>query len=134
MKKSRAKSPYINGKPRFKTRKRPGVYVIYKNSIPVYVGYSGSDVYKTLYRHFQSWNDPRQIRKTYSKSDANITIRVVYTRTAKQASDLEYALIVKYQPADNPLLYLPDQFNTEPVQSILNKYEDISIYQGDDPF
>lgn len=134
MKKSRAKSPYINGKPRYKTRKRPGVYVIYKNGDPVYVGYSGSDVYKTMYRHFQSWNDPRQIRTTYSPTDEKITIRVVYTRTAKQASDLEYGLIVKYQPQDNPLQYLPTDYEKPSVQNVVNQYEGISVYQGDDPF
>ena len=38
----------------FAARKRPGVYLIYKKGVLSYVGYSGTDVYKTMYRHFQS--------------------------------------------------------------------------------
>lgn len=134
MKKSRAKSAYKTGKPRYKKRRSPGVYIIYREGSPAYIGYSASDVYKSLYRHFQRWNDPKQIRVTYSPIDPQITVRVIYTRTAQQAANLEYALIIKYQPTDNPRQYLPIDYNNQAISTILQHYEDIKTYSGDDPF
>ena len=134
MKKSRAKSPYVDGKPRYKIRNKPGVYIIYQDGAPIYVGYSSNNVYKTMYRHFQSWRDKRQTRVTYLPTDSRITARVIYTRTAKQAAALEYALIVKYQPRDNPTLYLPDEINTPAVVQAYEQYNDIYTFNGDDPF
>jgi hypothetical protein len=60
----------------------------------------GGDVYKPLYRHFQAWNDPTQVRVTYPKS--GYLVRVIYTRTRAQAERLERALVLKYKPKDNP--------------------------------
>lgn len=101
--KSRQNSPYINGKPYY-TAQRPGTYLIYRSGRLVYVGFSSYNVYKTLYRHFQSWQDPRQVRVTYDKNDPNIKVRVIYT-TAARARKLEKAIIIKYQPKDNPDKY-----------------------------
>lgn len=101
--KSRKNSPYKNGKP-FYTAKLAGVYLIYKSGRLVYVGYSQNNVYRTLYRHFQSWNDSQQQRVTYSPNDENIKVRVIYTPPSK-AAKLERALILKYQPDDNPNKY-----------------------------
>lgn len=101
--KSRQNSPYINGKPYY-TAQRPGTYLIYRSGRLIYVGFSSYNVYKTLYRHFQSWYDPRQIRVTYDKNDPNIKVRVIYT-TAARARKLEKAIIIKYQPKDNPDKY-----------------------------
>ena len=99
--KSKLKTPYQdNGRATFKIRKRPGCYIIYKNDVVRYVGFSGVDVYKALYRHFQTWNDKRQQRVTYERL-AGIKVRVIYTNTAGQASKLEKALIIKLKPADN---------------------------------
>jgi len=100
MLKSALNSPYKNGKP-FYTAKKSGVYLIFKNSTLHYVGYSSYNVYKTLYRHFQSWNDPQQIRVTYSPNDDEIKVRVIYCNNTK-AKKLESALIIKYEPKDNP--------------------------------
>lgn len=77
----------------------PGVYLIKKEGKFLYVGFSASDVKKTMYRHFQTWNDPSQRRTTYTNL-AGITCRVVFT-TAKKAPILEEALILKYKPRDN---------------------------------
>jgi hypothetical protein len=101
--KSRQNSPYLNGKPYY-TAQRPGTYLIYRAGRLVYVGFSSYNVYKTLYRHFQNWNDPQQVRIVYDKNDPNIKVRVIYT-TAARARKLEKAIIIKYQPKDNPDKY-----------------------------
>jgi excinuclease UvrABC nuclease subunit len=103
MKKSRFKAPYNKeGKPAFshaqlKTAK--GVYLIKdKKGVLVYVGHSVKHLYKTMYRHFQEWNDNTQYRARYSKQGN--TVRIVIT-TAQQAPRLEQALILKHRPRDN---------------------------------
>jgi len=101
--KSKLNPPYKNGKP-FYTAKQPGVYLIYKNSQLVYVGFSSYNVYKTMYRHFQRWNDPTQVRVIYNPNDPGIKVRVIYT-TAARSKKLEKALILKYAPKDNPEKY-----------------------------
>jgi len=101
--KSKLNPPYKNGKP-FYTAKQPGVYLIYKNSQLVYVGFSSYNVYKTMYRHFQRWNDPTQVRVIYNPNEPGIKVRVIYT-TAARSKKLEKALILKYQPKDNPEKY-----------------------------
>ena len=116
-KRTRLKTPYdADGKTNFPARNAPGVYLIYKEGANAfgkearelrYVGYSKSDVYKALYRHFQTWNDrlidlgKRNERITY-KFRSNYKVRVIYTRTGAQAMELETALILKYEPRDNP--------------------------------
>jgi hypothetical protein len=114
MKRTRLLKPYKeDGSTTFPARNLPGVYIIYKAggllSDPAlkYVGFSARDVYKALYRHFQVWNDKqvnrgeRGERVTYSPPGA-YRVRVIYTRTAAQARELEKALILKHQPPDNP--------------------------------
>jgi len=101
--KSKLNPPYKNGKP-FYTAKQPGTYLIYKNSKLVYVGFSSYNVYKTMYRHFQRWNDPTQVRVIYNPNDPGIKVRVIYT-TAARSKKLEKALILKYAPKDNPEKY-----------------------------
>jgi len=84
-----------------KTSGGAGVYLIKDRGQLAYIGYSGTNLYKTFTRHFQSWDDPQQQRVTYPQA-AHITARIVYTRTAQQAAALERALILKYRPKDNP--------------------------------
>jgi len=81
-----------------------GVYLIKINGVLRYVGYSGYNLYATLYRHFYAWNDPTQIRVTYEdlKDHADIKVRIVYTNTEAQAQRLERALLLHYEPIDNP--------------------------------
>ena len=106
MYKFRSKAPYTNGKTNFRyTSKKSGVYLIYKNDVLRYVGMSKTDVYKTMYRHFQSWNDPTQVRTTYNGKSKDIRCRVVLC-TPAQAVRLEKMLILKHKPKDNPNKYL----------------------------
>ena len=105
MKKYRFIKPYLDdGKTNLReTIEKSGVYLIHKKGDvkPVYVGMSGTNLYKTILRHFQSWED-KQTRVTYPKQ--GYLVRVV-TCTPLQAAKLERALIVKYKPKDNPNKY-----------------------------
>jgi len=87
----------------FPKRNVPGVYMIYKDNILRYVGYSGTNLYRTLYRHFQDWSSSNQKRTVY-KNLANIKVRVIYCSSSK-AEALEKALIIKLKPKDNPHKY-----------------------------
>jgi hypothetical protein len=107
MKKFRRQTPYNkDGTTNFRyTQGKPGCYVIYKGDKPVYVGMSGTNVYKTMYRHFQSWNDKTQVRITYKpKAVKPFSCRVILC-TPSQAARLEKMLILKYKPKDNPMKY-----------------------------
>ena len=105
MRKTRWKQPYNKaGKTNFPDRKKSGVYLIKEKDTGTirYVGFSGSDLYKTMYRHFQQWDHPSQPVVTYAnKPRENYLVRVVYC-TPKQAAALEELLIIKYKPVDNP--------------------------------
>ncbi|RFZ84757.1 hypothetical protein DYU05_03895 [Mucilaginibacter terrenus] len=97
------------------TAKRSGVYLIKENDKLVYIGVSLTDLYKTLYRHFQTWNDinyrtqkvkPPSDRVTYKNrmKRNRYTVRIVFCPPG-QAARLERALIIKYQPRDNDVKY-----------------------------
>lgn len=106
MQKSRFRKPFNSKGERIITgiKEKAGVYII-KNSKQqiVYVGYSGYDLFKTMYRHFYSWKDETQKRATFDKRRA-YTVRIVIT-TPKKAYDLEKALIQKYKPTKNHYKY-----------------------------
>lgn len=85
-----------------KVKDRTGVYLIKQNEKIVYVGYSIGSLYKTIYRHFQSWNDKAQERKVYDKT--GVKIRVFFC-TPKQADRLETFFIQKLKPRDNKQTY-----------------------------
>ena len=98
-------NPYNEkGKPTFKKRNVKGVYIIRNKKEILYIGYSGTDLYKTMYRHFQKWVDYSQVRVEY-KHISNLKIDIILTSTKLQASRLEKALIIKYKPKDNPDQY-----------------------------
>ena len=111
MKRTKLLKPYKeDGSTTFPARHLPGVYLIYRSNLLGerlrYVGYSGRDVYKALYRHFQEWNDrqaargERTERITYTPPGA-YRVRVIYTKTGHQARELESALILCKAPPDN---------------------------------
>lgn len=136
--KQRRVKPYqANGKTTFNLRNRTGCYMIYRGDVLLYIGYSGTDLYKTLYRHFQKWNDKTQVRVTYSNLK-DITVRVIYTTTKNHAQRLEKALINKYKPKDNPQkyeAYEPTKGDTVKLDEYLNAdAKPIAIYEGDIPF
>jgi excinuclease UvrABC nuclease subunit len=84
-------------------QKKSGVYFIKDNTnTTIYIGHSSTNLYKTIYRHFQEWNDKRQERKVYNKF--NYTIRII-TTTPTQAPRLETYLIKKLKPRDNEIKY-----------------------------
>lgn len=61
------------------------------------------DVYKALYRHFQTWNDrSRPEPRVVYRNLADIRVRVIYTDSAAQAARLERALTIRFNPPDNP--------------------------------
>lgn len=95
-----------------------GVYIIFEGSKRVYIGYSASNLYATIHRHFQTWNDPRQSRTIYSNAPGKYTVDIIRC-TAMQAPELEKALIVKYRPRDNEEKYknyVPDSYARKTVE------------------
>ena len=75
------------------TRAIRGVYFV-KNKRSgniVYVGSSLSQLYKTIYRHFQSWTDSRQKRVTYPKS--GYLIKIILTGSSKITLLEQYYII-----------------------------------------
>tara|TARA_R100000231_G_scaffold33800_3_gene29730 strand:+ start:2389 stop:2793 length:405 start_codon:yes stop_codon:yes gene_type:complete len=103
MKKSKFKPPYnLKDKPSFsKSFGKSGVYIIKEGNQVVYVGQSGYNLYKTMYRHFQKW-DSSQKRATYKAKGKNrdkYKVRVIYT-TPLQAERLEKYLCKKLDPRD----------------------------------
>lgn len=85
-------------------QKKAGVYIIKRNSTDeiIYIGYSGNNLYRTIYRHFQEHNDKMQERFLFSKYSC--TIRVLLS-TELQASKWEKILILKYNPKYNKNKY-----------------------------
>lgn len=103
MSKSKFLPPYTpEGKTTYRdANNKSGVYLIKEKGKVVYVGYSGKNIYRTLYRHFQKWDHPYQKVTTYASRD-NYTVRVILT-TPAQAERLEAYLVNKYQPRDNDI-------------------------------
>jgi len=83
-------------------KNKSGVYLIKESATGkvVYVGYSSSNLYKVIMRHFYYWKDQRQIRVSYSFPGL-YKVRAVVT-TPAMAMKLEKYLILKLQPEDNP--------------------------------
>jgi hypothetical protein len=83
----------------FNIRNKMGVYLIYDLDENLkYIGQSTNNLYRTMYHHFQSWNDyaPRPQQRILYDPD-KVKIRVVYCKTAKQVDQLEKGLIFKYR-------------------------------------
>lgn len=121
----------------FNLRNVPGVYLIYKNDRLVYCGFSKTNVYKTLYRHFQEWGTSNQVRTVYTNLKG-ITCRVIYCKNGNQASRLEKAIIIKHKPKDNQNkydLYTTDKKEEEIYNIVTGEPEKDIIYnQEADPF
>ena len=90
-------------------KNKSGVYIIKENNKIVYVGYSGKNLYRTLYRHFQQWNHTGQEVITYANKLNNNDYKVrVITTTPAQAYRLEIYLINKLKPRDNTNQQTPE--------------------------
>jgi hypothetical protein len=124
--KSRFAKIYINNKLNpalgLRTSGQSGVYIIKSGAQVVYVGYSATNLYKTMTRHFQSWED-RQVRTVYNnRNSENLTARVIFCAPMK-AKKLETALVIKYRPRDN---------NNKYNQYILDLSDKKLIYELDE--
>lgn len=91
------------------TNGKTGVYIIRekkargKRYATVYVGHSAGDLYKTITRHFQEWNDKEQPQRVTYKSFLpfrKYIIQVAFCHRS-QLLPLEAGLIERYQPRDN---------------------------------
>jgi excinuclease UvrABC nuclease subunit len=100
-------APYVSAKCTKRTISygKPGVYLIRHKSTKeiLYIGMSGSNCYKALYRHFQKWTDKVQ-RVTYSPAD-DVEVRVCICKTADLAANLERRLIKDLSPKENHEFY-----------------------------
>lgn len=129
LKKTKLKPPYfwerhkMRASTTFAKRNKSGVYIIYKNNKPVYIGFSRTDVYKALYRHFQKWSDKTQVRVTYDPNNASYKVRVIYCNTSLNADRLEKALIIKLKPKDNPQKYWLSNEIDEQEKKIYSLYK-----------
>lgn len=101
-----------NGKPNIKSldykKKQSGVYFIKNNKEEiVYVGFSSTNLYKTIYRHFQTWNDnrPNEVKEKRYVYPKEYKVRILFT-TPEKATILEKYLIKKMQPRDNREKYI----------------------------
>jgi excinuclease UvrABC nuclease subunit len=101
-------------------KNKSGVYLIknYDTDELKYIGFSASNLYKTILRHFQAWPDRTQIRVTFNKTD--YVVRVVLCSPAK-AEKLEKALIERYSPTDNPRAY--KSMPRKSYNAIIDKYD-----------
>lgn len=86
-----------------------------------------------MYRHFQRWNDPTQIRITYNPNDQNIKVRVIYT-TALRAKKLEKALILKYRPTNNPDKYESYILDKSSEKELTRAEDEFTVINDDLPF
>lgn len=122
-------APYrADGRTTFpETVKKSGTYIIKENNIVVYVGYSAKNLYKTLYRHFQTWNHSQQEVVSYRDyiKTRTYTVRVILC-TPNQAERLEKVLILKYQPRDNTNKYENYKL-TMSLKKLASDYEALEV-------
>ena len=111
------------------TQNKNGVYIIKKNNKIIYIG-AGRNVYKVAFRHFEKWipTHPSGKHEYWKDYDENAYLmRIIVTNTDKQAFRLEAALIKKYKPKDNILLY-EDYELSKTTENILDEYNDIAPF------
>jgi excinuclease UvrABC nuclease subunit len=102
---------------------KSGVYFIKKkgDTKPCYVGRSSYDLYKTITRHFQSWQDPNQQRVVYSQRSI-YQVRVIIC-SANDAIFLERLYILKHRPKDNIQKYQTYAFDAAERPEILRRLD-----------
>jgi len=125
------------GKANFKIRNAPGVYAIFKAGKIIYIGYSKTNLYRTMYRHFQTWTDSTEQYRATFKSLEGIKVAVIYCDTAKVAKLLEGALIIKHRPKANVNIYdgyVTDEKEKEALKKLGQIKPGIYNFSGDLPF
>jgi hypothetical protein len=86
---------------------KTGTYIIFEEGRggfrePVYVGWSDSDLYNTIRRHFYKWDDDRGVSYSGKLKSRKYRYYVkVYLTNKKDAYPLEANLIYELQPRDN---------------------------------
>ena len=109
--------PFINGKfnPKLivsSSIKVGGCYLIKdRNDKIVYVGYSETNIYKTLTRHFQKWKDISRTHQTRFYYDRELFTVKIYFCHYILAAILEKYFIQKHDPKDNKHKYEEINFN-----------------------
>lgn len=126
-------------------RGKQGVYKLYENRKLVYIGCSISDIYKTVLRKFQTWNDT-QTRLYYDAKRHTYKVEVVVmpTATPTEILDTEYHLIQKFKPRDNKPenysfynrrdLYKPDKVEQQIDSANTVTEQDLEIDYSEIPF
>ena len=104
-------------------KNKSGVYQIFEKSRYandyelVYIGYSRSSLYKTILRHFQTWNDTEQVKRI---SYANNLIFNGY----------EYKVQITFIPKDNEKAYHTEMLLIDKFKPRDNKENDYYNYDG----
>lgn len=116
-----------------------GIYFIKENksNTIVYVGFSVSNLYKTITRHFQTWTDiQRAVKTRFTYPKYGYSVKIIFT-TPKEAALLEKYFILKLKPRDNTIKYenylFPDEINTA-EKIINNDYIFLSNTTEETPF
>ena len=103
-----------------------GVYIIYDLNLKVkYIGMSGNNLYRTMYRHFQDWKSSDQVRVTYNPE--KVKIAVTYCTDEEKIYKLEKALIIRYRDKyklDNPNQYR-EKKQDKYIKGILEEFEEL---------
>lgn len=112
-------------------KQQSGVYLIKSNSSDkiLYIGYSEKQLYKTVFRHFQSWRDRTQQRFTYTPD--RVKVRIIFT-TPYRAHLLEKYLIKKLRPRDNEMKY-KDYLSEAQEATAKEVYETSQTISADEP-
>lgn len=100
-------APWVHA---LKQNKSSGVYVIRRRSSGevVYIGESHTgQIYKTMTRHFQSWNLPGESGKTYSRGTHEVAVIVTPPGRAVAEQD---DLITRLAPRDNVIGAEPEPY------------------------
>jgi hypothetical protein len=118
--------PYTRGKTNLPNKyyKSAGAYVIknkYTNAIK-YVGHSGYNLKKTLYRHFQA-HDDGQLRHVYNPATHKV---VIFRTSPTEAARVEKRLMLKYKPTDNGHKY-PAEFTPKKLDKIQKYWRTVDI-------
>lgn len=125
---------------------KAGVYRIFEGRKLVYIGCSISDIYKTVLRKFQIWNDA-QTRLFYNANKHTYKVDAIIMPSASYTEilDTEYHLIKKAKPRDNKPenysfynrrdLYEPDEVEKEIKKADIVKEDDLEFIDPKDiPF
>jgi hypothetical protein len=128
----------------FNIRNKGGVYLIYDlDNVLKYIGMSSNNLYRTMYHHFQSWNDYKNYypQKRVLYDPDKVKVRIAYINSISKIEKLEKALIFKHR--DKVALDNPNQYRNfdadEKEKKVLTEYiqtetKPVAQFKGDIPF